>query len=181
MWAATKWVQDNAAELNGDRERVAIGGDSAGANLAAVVALHNRDDRRPRLKLQLLVYPSTDRRGGYPSLVDNGEGYLLTTAMRRWFAESYLPAATDLADWRISPLCAPAHDGVAPAVVVTAQYDPLRDEGDAYADVLRAAGVPVTHGRADGMIHGFLQYAPFHDGARAVLDDIGAVLRRSLA
>jgi acetyl esterase len=180
-WAATRWVQDNAAELGGDRERVAVGGDSAGANLAAVVALHNREDRRVRLKQQLLIYPSTDRRGGYASLHDNGEGYLLTGEMREWFRRCYLPPDVDLADWRVSPLCAPSHADVAPAVVVTAEFDPLRDEGDAYADALRAAGVPVEHIRAAGMIHGFVQYAPFHEGARAVVDQVGGLLRRALA
>lgn len=181
VWAVTQWVQDNAAEVQGDRERVAIGGDSAGGNFAAVIALRNRDDRRPRLKLQLLLYAGLDRRGGYPSLIENGKGYLLTTEMREYFARLYLPAGTDVADWRLSPITAPSHDGVAPALVLTAQYDPLRDEGIAYVKTLEAAGVPVTHIHAEGMIHGFLQYAPFHDGARAVVDEIGATLRRALA
>lgn len=179
--AVTRWLQDNAAEVHGDRERVAIGGDSAGGNFAAVIALHNRSDRRPPLKLQMLLYPGLDRRGGYPSLVENGQGYLLTTEMRDFFARCYVPDGADLGDWRLSPMAAPAHDGVAPALVVTAQYDPLRDEGIAYVEKLEAAGVPVTHVHAEGMIHGFLQYAPFHDGARAVLDQVGAVLRRALA
>jgi acetyl esterase len=181
-WAVTRWVQDNAAEVHGDRERVAVGGDSAGGNFAAVVALHSRAAKRQQpLKLQVLLYPSVDRRGGYPSLVENGEGFVLTTEMRAWFGRMYLPEGTAPDDWRLSPLCAPSHEGTAPAVVVTAEFDPLRDEGNAYADALRDAGVPVTHIRADGMIHGFLQYAPFHDGARGVVDQIGAVVRRALA
>jgi acetyl esterase len=181
-WAVTKWVQDNAAEIHGDRERVAVGGDSAGGNFAAVVALHNRDDRRRLpLRAQLLLYPTTDRCGGYKSLVENGEGYLLTTEMRKWFARCYVPEGTPLDDWRLSPICAPDHSDSAPAIVVTAEYDPLRDEGDAYVETLRAVGVPVDHVRVDGMIHGFLQYAPFHDGARAILDEVGAILKRRLA
>jgi acetyl esterase len=181
-WAVTRWVQDNAAEVHGDRDRVAVGGDSAGGNFAAVVALQSaRASRRQPLKLQLLLYPGVDRRGGYASLVENGEGYLLTTEMRNWFGRMYVPPGVGLDDWRLSPLCAPTHAGTAPAVVVTAEYDPLRDEGDAYAEVLRAAGVPVTHLRAEGMIHGFFQYAPFHDGARALLDEVGSLLRRALA
>jgi acetyl esterase len=181
-WAVTKWVQDNAAEVHGDRERVAVGGDSAGGNFAAVVALHVRDDRRRQpLKLQVLLYPGVDRRGGYASLAENGEGYLLTTEMRAWFDRMYVPAGVPRDDWRLSPICAPSHMDVAPAVVVTAEYDPLRDEGDAYAETLRASGVPVEHLPAAGMIHGFLQYAPFHEGARRCLDEVGAVLRRALA
>jgi acetyl esterase len=175
-------VQDNAAEIQGDRERVAVGGDSAGGNFAAVVALHNREDRRRQpLKAQLLLYPTIDRRGGYPSLAQNGEGYLLTTEMRAWFARCYVPDGTPLDDWRLSPICAADHSDVAPAIVVTAQYDPLRDEGDAYAATLRAAGVPVDHIPVDGMIHGFLQYAPFHARARAIVDQVGALLKRRLA
>jgi acetyl esterase len=181
-WAVTRWVQDNAAEVHGDRERVAVGGDSAGGNFAAVVALHARDaTRRQPLRLQLLLYPGVDRRGGYASLDENGEGYLLTSEMREWFSRLYVPDGVPADDWRLSPICAPSHEGTAPALVLTAEYDPLRDEGDAYAAALRGAGVPVTHVRADGMIHGFLQYAPFHAGAKAILDEIGVVLRRSLA
>jgi acetyl esterase len=147
-----------------------------------VVALHSRDaTRRQPLRLQLLLYPGVDRRGGYPSLTENAEGHLLTAEMREWFSRMYVPAGTPSDDWRLSPICAPSHAGVAPAVVVTAEFDPLRDEGDAYAETLQAAGVPVTHLRADGMIHGYLQYAPFHDGARASIDQIGALLRRALA
>jgi acetyl esterase len=181
-WAVTRWVQDNAAEVRGDRDRIAVGGDSAGGNFAAVVALESRDaTRRQPLKLQLLLYPGVDRRGGYPSLVENGEGYLLDTDMRDWFARMYVPTGAALDDWRLSPICAPSHAGTAPAVVLTAEFDPLRDEGIAYAKALEAAGVPVTHLHADGMIHGFLQYAPFHGGARASMDEIGALLRRALA
>jgi acetyl esterase len=147
-----------------------------------VVALESRDAaRRQPLKLQLLLYPAVDRRGGYASLVENGEGYLLDTEMREWFAEMYVPDGVPADDWRLSPLCAASHADLAPAVVVTAEYDPLRDEGIAYVAALERAGVPVTHLHADGMIHGFLQYAPFHDGARSVMDDIGATLRRALA
>jgi acetyl esterase len=179
--AVTAWVQDNAAEVNGDRERVAVGGDSAGGNFAAVVALANLADRRPRLKQQLLIYPSTDRRGGYRSLVDNGEGYLLSTAAREWFQRCYLPEGADVTDWRLSPLLAPAVEGVAPAVVVTAEFDPLRDEGAAYAARLQRAGVLVEHVDAAGMIHGFAQYAAVVPDVVAHLDTIGRHLRRALA
>ena len=181
-WAVTQWIQDNAAEVNGDRQRVAVGGDSSGGNFAAVTAVRSAlDVRRQPLKLQLLLFPSIDWRGGYASLTEFDEKYLLDTEMRKWFADMYLTEDAALDDWRLSPICAPSHAGSAPALVLTAQYDPLRDEGDAYAETLRAAGVPVTHLRYDGMTHGFLQYAPFHEGARAAMDDVGAVLRRALA
>lgn len=180
--AAMQWVQDNAAEVNGDRSRVAVGGDSAGANFAAVAALANRDDlRRPGLRWQLLLYPSTDRRGGYASLVENGEGYLLSTAMRQWFGRLYVPAAADLADWRLSPLCATSVDGLAPAHVVTAEFDPLRDEGDAYAERLASCGVPVEHRRVRGMIHGFMQYGALVPEVMTEIDLVGARLRKALA
>ena len=179
--AATQWVQDNAAEVNGDRARVAVGGDSAGANFAAVGALANRDDRRPRLALQMLLYPGTDRRGGYPSLAENGQGYLLSAEMRQWFGQCYIPAGTDITDWRLSPMCAPTLASVAPAVVVTAEFDPLRDEGDAYAARLAEAGALVEHRQVPGVMHGFLQYSGLVPEAKAELDTIGALLRRALA
>jgi acetyl esterase len=179
--AVTQWVQDNAAEVNGDRARVAVGGDSAGGNFAAVVALANLADRRPRLAFQLLIYPSTDRRGGYASLVENGDGYLLSTAARDWFARCYVPEGIDITDWRLSPLLAPSVDGIAPAMVVTAEYDPLRDEGAAYAARLRDAGALVEHLDAAGMIHGFVQYAGVVPDVVAHLDAIGARLGRALA
>lgn len=180
--AATQWVQDNAAEVNGDRFRVAVGGDSAGANFAAVVALVNRDDVRPRLVLQALLYPSSDRRGGYRSLTENGTGFLLETAMREWFLRCYTDGVdVEMTDWRLSPLCAPSHEGVAPAIVVTAEYDPLRDEGEAYAERLRAAGVAVRATRYDGMIHGFASFLGIVDAAAVALDEVGDALRRALA
>jgi acetyl esterase len=179
--AATEWVQDNAAEVNGDRFRVAVGGDSAGANLAAVVALHDRDGVRNRLKLQALLYPSTDRRGGYGSLAENGSGYLLETDMRAWFFHCYLDGTdTAIDDWRLSPACASAHDGIAPALVITAQYDPLRDEGEAYAALLERAGVPIEAKRYDGMIHGFASFLGLVDTASIALDQFADAVGRRL-
>ncbi len=178
--AAMQWVQDHAPELNGDRDRVAVGGDSAGGNFAAVAAIANLLDRRPRLRFQLLIYPSTDRRGGYRSLVDNGEGYLLSTEARDWFHRCYIPEGTDIEDWRLSPLLAPSIDAIAPAMVVTAEYDPLRDEGAAYAERLAGAGALVEHRDAEGMIHGFVQYAAVVPDVVPHLDAIGARLRKAL-
>ncbi len=149
--AVTRWLLEHAAEVGGDRTRVAVGGDSAGGNLAAVVALEV-----PDLAYQLLVYPATDLTMSHPSIEENGEGYLLTRAAMDWFAAHYL-GARDAKDPRVSPLFADAEDisRVPPAHVVTAEYDPLRDEGEAYADLLRDAAVTVSSTRYDGQIHGF--------------------------
>lgn len=180
-WAATRWLQTNAAEVGGDQHRIAVGGDSAGGTLAAVVAITNRDTpRRPPLRFQALIYPGTDHVARYPSQ-DIGPGYLYDSEMRAWFYRQYLPEGVDRSDWRISPLRAASHHGLAPALVVTAEYDPLRDEGEAYAAALRETGVPVEHVRVDGMTHGFVQYNPIVDRAREVLDRIGSAVGRALA
>ncbi len=149
--AVTRWVLDHAAELGGDPARVAVGGDSAGGNLAAVVALEV-----PGLVHQLLVYPVTDSTLSQPSMEENGEGYFLTKATMAWFTDHYIGAG-DPKDPRISPLYAndEAVAATPPAQVITAEFDPLRDEGEAYAARLRDAGVPVTATRYDGQIHGF--------------------------
>jgi acetyl esterase len=154
--AATRWVLDHASELGGDPSRVAVGGDSAGGNLSALVALEFGD----RLCYQVLVYPATDlsMAGPHPSLDENADGYLLTKAAMRWFVDHYLvDSGITSDDVRVSPLNAPdaALRRTPPAFVLTAEFDPLRDEGEAYADRLRAAGVDVTHRRFDGQIHAF--------------------------
>ncbi|HEX4982592.1 MAG TPA: alpha/beta hydrolase [Ilumatobacteraceae bacterium] len=154
--AATRWVLDHASELGGDPSRVAVGGDSAGGNLSALVALEFGD----RLCYQVLVYPATDlsMAGPHPSLDENADGYLLTKAAMRWFIDHYLvDSGITSDDVRVSPLNAPdaALRRTPPAFVLTAEFDPLRDEGEAYADRLRAAGVDVTHRRFDGQIHAF--------------------------
>lgn len=153
--AATRWVIEHAAELGGDPARVAIAGDSAGGNLAAVAAQVMRDEGRA-LAAQLLLYPATDFTDGdgYPSRVENASGYLLTAEDMQWFSDQYLPADSDLKDPRLSPLFGNLAD-VAPAVVATAEFDPLRDEGNAYAKALADAGVTVRHHCFPGMIHGF--------------------------
>jgi len=153
--AATRWAGDNLAALGGD-DRLAVGGDSAGGNLAAAVALACRDGG-PRLAAQLLIYPGVDFEpdAPFPSRVDNADGYFLTVDDMTWFGDHYLPPGADRRDPRAAVLHAPDLGGVAPAVLATAEFDPLRDEGDAYAAALAAAGVPVVHHRYDGLIHGF--------------------------
>ncbi|HZU16759.1 MAG TPA: alpha/beta hydrolase [Candidatus Dormibacteraeota bacterium] len=177
-YAATRWVAEHGPELGLEAERLAVGGDSAGGNLAAVVALLARV-KGPRLAYQLLIYPATDLRGWYPSYEENGEGYLLTERDMRWFESNYLGADADRDDPRVSPLRAPSHAGLPPALVVTAEYDPLRDQGEAYGEKLRAAGVPAEVRRYPGMIHAFLGLPV--DRARIALQEIADRLRSALA
>ena len=165
-YAATIWAADHAAELGADAGRLAVGGDSAGGNLAAVVSLRARDEGGPAIRFQLLVYPVTDRDFETASYRDNADGYLLTRDGMIWFWEHYLGPDGDGAHPHASPLRATSLADLPPAHVVTAEYDPLRDEGEAYAERLREAGVPVTLTRYPGQIHAFF-------GMHGILDDAG--------
>lgn len=154
-YAATVWTHEYAAELGGDPARLVIAGDSAGGNLAAVVAQMARDRGGPPITLQALIYPVIDAACDSPSYTENAEGYFLDAAGMRWFWDHYLGPDGDGAHPHASPIRASDFTGLPPAVVVTAEYDPLRDEGEAYAEALAAAGIAVTQRRYDGMIHGF--------------------------
>ena len=167
-WAAVQWADEHRGELGGsDDAGIVVCGDSAGGNLSAVVALMARDTGL-ELAAQLLVYPLVDQADRSPSMTENGSGYILDVETMDWFHECY---AADPDDWRASPGRAPSHAGVAPALVITAEYDPLRDQGATYAAQLAAAGVEVTHSRYDGMVHTFFQLGPLVDaGARAVTE-----------
>ena len=154
--AATRWVGQNASSLRGDVARIMVAGDSAGGNLAAVVALRVRDEGGPKLIGQMLIYPVTDYfQPGSPSMTENGEGYGLTRDGMIWFWNHYVRSPGDAVHPHASPLRAATLAGLPPALVVTAQYDPLRDEGEAYAEALRKVGVQVEMKRWDGMNHGF--------------------------
>jgi acetyl esterase len=178
-YAATSWVAEHASEFGGDPSRLAVAGDSAGGNLSAVVALMAVERGGPPLRFQLLIYPATDFRMGYASIDENGNGgYFVTKADMHWFFGHY---GADPTDWRASPLLAPDHSGLPPALVLTAEYDPLRDEGEAYARKLEEAGVPVTLRRYDGQIHGFLGMTAAVDRAREAVDQAAADLRQALA
>lgn len=162
-YAAMRDVIARIAEFGGDKFRVGVAGDSAGGNLAAAVAIACRD-AGIKLAAQLLVYPVTDVAGNFadpmknarfPSRTENAEGYFLSRAVMEWFAGHYLDDAKHGADWRVSPLRAKSFAGLAPAVVCTAWFDPLRDEGKAYADALAAADVTTRYHHGAGLIHGY--------------------------
>ncbi len=177
--AATRWARDHAGEFGADGHRVAVGGDSAGGNLAAVVSLRCRDAGDPALAFQLLVYPATDMSCSFPSHAENGEGYLLTAPAIRWFLDHYI-AEERRDEPDASPLRADSLYGVPPALVITAEFDPLRDEGEAYASRLREAGVPAQASRYDGMIHAFFGMDGVLPQAGDALDEAATALRGAL-
>jgi acetyl esterase len=179
-FAALKWVHANAADLGIDPDRIAVAGDSAGGNLSAVTALRTRDEGGPALRFQALIYPVTDLTMSTPSYDENGEGYLLTRDSMEWFANHYLGEA-DPKEPLASPYFADDLSGVAPALVITAEFDPLRDEGEAYAARLRDADVPVEVVRYDGMIHGFYCMCGLSPTALEAADKVGAALKAALA
>ncbi|MBI4898194.1 MAG: alpha/beta hydrolase [Actinobacteria bacterium] len=178
--AAARWALAEAESLGGDPARVAIGGDSAGGNLAAAAAQALRGES-PGLAAQVLIYPVLDFAEARPSHAENANGPLLTKDRMDWCDGHYLSDETDRRDPRLSPLQAGDFAGLPPAIVVTAGYDPLRDEGDAYAEALAAAGVPVRHLRYDSLIHGFFGLGPFSDGCTRAIDEICAATGELLA
>jgi acetyl esterase len=177
--AATEFVSRNAETLYVHREQIAVGGDSAGGNLAAVVALHARDANGPALCFQLLIYPATDQNMETDSLARNGEGYLLTRTLMEKFRSYYLPRPADYADWRASPARAKNHGGLPPAFVLTAGFDPLLDEGRQYVELLARADVEVAYRDYSDMIHGFIVMGGVIDTANAAVADCCAALRRA--
>jgi len=181
-FAALAWLHANAPSLGADPMRLGVHGDSAGANLAAVVALIARDKGGPQLRLQSLVYPVADYRQNTRSYETFASGYgLLTRAAMEWFRKHYLRGPEDADDWRASPLLAPNHAGVAPAIVVAAECDVLHDESQAYAEALRGAGVAVDYREYPGMIHAFFGMVPAVDDAMAAQRAVAAAFRRAFA
>lgn len=177
--AATSWAREHAGELGGDPARIAVGGDSAGGNLAAVTARRLRDAGSHPIGFQLLFYPVTDFVGAHPSHVENGEGYMLTSEMMDWFKLHYL-GGSDPAHPDASPLHAEDLSGLPPALVITAEFDPLRDEGEAYAARLVDAGVEARASRHAGMIHGFVSLGGLIERAQEGVDEAVAALRSVL-
>ena len=175
--AAVAWVAANGSTLGIDPQQLVVAGDSAGGNLAAVVALAARERASPRIAMQVLVYPTTDLLAESESVSRFGEGYLLTRESMRWVKRTYLRDERDAADWRASPLRAADVSRLPPAYVITAGFDPLRDEGEAYAGRLAQAGVPVTTECFEGQVHGFLVMGGAMAAAGHAMQRIGQMLR----
>jgi acetyl esterase len=175
--AATKWIAAHALELGIDASRLVVGGDSAGGNLAAVVAIAARDGGGPAIAGQVLIYPVTDLAMTHPSHSEPETSLLLSHSLIRWFRDHYLSGAADVDDWRASPLRARTLAGLPPAYVLTAGADPLRDEGDEYAARLKQAGVIVTHQTFPGQFHGFFTMGKLLEQANVAAREIGAWLK----
>lgn len=171
-YAALEWAAEYAGELGGDPDRLAVGGDSAGGNLSAAVTLLARDEDGPAIDHQLLIYPAVASPDlhEFDSVEQNAEGYFLERESVAWFYGKYAPDRLDRRNEYLAPLLAGDYEGLPPATVVTAGFDPLRDEGMAYADQLEADGVPVTHRNFDAMIHGFVSLREMVDRADEAVD-----------
>jgi acetyl esterase len=179
-YAATAWVAENAAEIGADPARLAVGGDSAGGNLAAAVTLMARERGGPKLAFQLLIYPVTDQSFDTPSYLENAQGFGLTRKQMMWFSDHYLRSPADAESPLASPLRAESLRGLPPALVVTAGYDPLCDEAERYAERLAADAVDVRVERYPGLIHGFFGMTATIDAAGAAIRDVGGALRTAL-
>jgi acetyl esterase len=178
-FSALQFISENSKKLSVNPSKIAVGGDSAGGNLSAAIALRARDAGGPAVSFQLLIYPATDQRLGHPSIDGNGEGYLLTKKVMQYFRGHYLPREADWLDWRASPLLAKSHAGLPPAYIMTAGFDPLLDEGRAYAEKLKQAGVPVEYREYPDMIHGFITMGRVLDTANTALADCAQALRKA--
>lgn len=179
-YAALAWTHQNAASIKGDPHRIAVSGDSAGGNLAAVLCHVTRDRQGPPIAYQALIYPITDCDFERPSYRQNAEGYFLTRREMLWFWEQYVTSSEQMRHPYASPLLAESLRGLPPASILIAEYDPLCDEGEAYATALQAAGVPVELLRYDGMIHAFIRRVQQFEKARQAIQEIGGLIRRHI-
>lgn len=179
--AATTWAASHAAKIGGDARRLSVGGDSAGANIAAVITHMARDNKGPAITFQILLYPVTDALGEQPSRSQYAQGFALEGATIDWFTAQYVNSPVDCANPLISPLRGNNFAGLPPAFIITAGLDPLCDEGEAYVEKLKAAGVPVTFSRYDQMIHGFVTMGGLIPDARRALDEAAQALRKQVA
>ncbi len=179
VYRALEYVAEHAAALGVDASRIAVGGDSAGGNLAAATALMARDRKGPAIAFQLLIYPVTDAGDSRPAMTECAEGCGLTRAGMEWFWKQFTESPEAARHPYASVVNAATLTGLPPALVITAEYDPLRDQGEAYGAMLQAAGVPVTMKRFAGMIHGFYPMRAAVDASREALDDSAYALRRA--
>ena len=173
-FAATQWVAEHGAELGGDPSRLAVCGDSAGGNLSAVVSILARDAGGPPICFQALIYPTTDARADYPSVRENADSTFLSADTMQWFYEHY---RSDKLDWRASPILTEDLSNLPPALIITAEYDTLRDEGEAYGEALREAGNSVTIRRYDGMTHVFVQLGGMLEQGRQAITEVATALK----
>jgi acetyl esterase len=181
-YAATNWAAEHAQELNADRERIVIAGDSAGGNMVAVTALMLRDKGGPALRGQLMIYPVTDYfTSSHPSFIENAEGYGLTAAGMRWFWGHYLNSESEANNAWVSPMRAKNLSGLPAALIITAEYDVLRDEGELYGEGLAKAGVPTKVSRYQGMNHGFFNMYGIVDKAKEALEESVTWLKQRCA
>jgi acetyl esterase len=177
-YAATRWASDNAKLLNIDPAKIAVGGDSAGGNLAAVVSQMAQDSGEFKVALQVLIYPMTDQSREYPSYQRNASGYMLTTAALHWFMDNYIPDHEDRKDPMASPMLRPSLKGQPPALVISAEFDPLVDENQAYAKRLTEAGVPCDYVCFPGMIHPFFTLGGVVEDTAKAEALVGAAMRK---
>jgi acetyl esterase len=178
-YAATQWIAQNAQSINVDPSRIAVGGDSAGGNLAAAVSLMAKDRGGPPITCQILVYPVTTRDFSTGSYQENADGYSLTLDAMKWYWDQYLRSDADGSNPYAAPSAAKDLSGLPPALVITAEFDPLRDEGEAYAECLQEAGVTTTCTRYDGMIHGFFGMSAVIDKGKQAIAEAATVLKQS--
>jgi len=179
-WTALNWVANHAAELQVDPKRIAVSGDSAGGNIAAALCLMTRDRKGPAISYQVLIYPITDCDFERPSYLENADGYFLTRSQMRWFWQHYVTTPEQMREPYASPMRAESLRGLPPAFILTAEFDPLRDEGEAYATALRQAGVEVELHNYQGLIHAFIKRVDQFDAAKTAIQQIGSVLRKRL-
>ena len=179
-YATLEWVNAHAKELGINPDLIGVAGDSAGGNLAAAVALRARDEKGPKVAFQILIYPATDHNFDYPSMIENSPNYLLSSEAMRWYWDQYVNSPEDYKNPYVIPMASADLSGLPPAIIITAEYDPLRDEAEAFAKLLKSAGNSVVLHRYEGVIHGFMLMQGFLKDARDASKKIGEELRHIL-
>lgn len=180
-YESLEWVASHADELGIDASKMAVGGDSAGGNLATVACLISKERSGPKVVHQFLLYPSTGPAADYPSMTENAEGYLLTKDMMSWFQKHYIENPEDQTNPYLSPILSENLEDLPPATILTAQFDPLRDVGIAYAEKLKEHGVAVYHRNYDDLIHGFANFTSFVPEAREAVAEGAEQLKKAFA